>query len=111
LDTIHWKCGYEAVMVACYTAVALKTSTHSTNYSSTSLSTETTPLAQHHQRAGLSRCGFLTAMDATLAGGALAYASLGKANAKQARAVTQSPGRVDRPNIILIITDQERYKR
>jgi choline-sulfatase len=67
------------------------------------------PAAGEDQRHILGRRGFLTALGATLAGGALAYASLGTLSARPVRAAVRTPGRVERPNIILIITDQERY--
>ncbi len=58
---------------------------------------------------GVSRRTFLTAIGATIAGGALACAGFDTANARPLRADSQSPGQLERPNIILIITDQERY--
>lgn len=59
--------------------------------------------------AGVSRRAFLTAIGATLASGAFAYAGFDAAKAKPLLATSQSPSQLERPNIILIITDQERY--
>jgi choline-sulfatase len=83
-----------------------------TNFSSTAFSTATDPLSPQQQPpTALSRRQFLTALGATLAGGALAYVNQGQANARAQSAITHSSGQVERPNIILIITDQERYPR
>lgn len=68
-------------------------------------------MAHKEPRAGISRRTFLTAVGATIAGGALAYAHPEVASAKPILAAESTSAEDGRPNIILIITDQERYPR
>jgi choline-sulfatase len=70
-----------------------------------------TPAATREQpREEMSRRAFLTALGATLVGGAMAYGK-GTAHASLRRVSGSTPAQTSRPNFVLIITDQERYPR
>lgn len=85
---------------------------HSTNADSTNLSPEVRPSAAHEkQHTGISRRAFLTAVGSSIASGALAYANLGATRSQPVYAMRESLAQTRRPNIILIITDQERHPR
>ena len=60
---------------------------------------------------GMTRRQFLGTAGSTVAAGALAYVGAGTWRAKPAMSAPQRQGADTRPNIILIITDQERYPR